>query len=605
MGERSPFDGLLNNPQLNTVRFLQFINQQFQFNLGNILIGGSGDNPQFSAVNTYNRRGAQFKPFIIGFIPPDNEVNFIPVVKSAVQLGDLPNSNPPTASSGTCTPPLIRGGQGVPNEGLIPQRYTGFEGDRIRELIREKYREFTGQEPAEGTIRNMWSHIRAEGGRYNYNFGNMERGRRGPGIGAINPQYDTLAKIDAAIAAGELNDRYDTRIIASPPPNPESGTYWLGVGYTANNIPYPTYYSGFSNLSDAVGYYVTIILRQWPNAGCATTVEGFSKGLKEGAAYHVMDEERYRPKLESQAQVYDRNYGNSPIGAQPAPPVPPPPPDDPTSASQGPTPGSTTVWGRNLGGQGAIVSSNAINDQLENPLNGAWGTNLIPDEARFAVVENQTNALRRQIEFIKNTPPLVLYINPTDLSIKHENSINMPKGRNRHIVHHWLEKPMTITANGLTGGMYTVSSDTGFGGLTSQFRVFSLSYQNLLSLLNIYKSNGIIRAGVEAEKGIPILGFTIYIYYDNHVYLGSFDNFSIEDDESSPFQLKYSFGFTVRYDLSTILDRSSPSDFLSTTTDPVSSTSTSTSSPNPSQPEAPSDSSFGLGDFNITIGNIA
>ena len=65
----------------------------------------------------------------------------------------------------------------------------------------------------------------------------------------------------------------------------------------------------------------------------------------------------------------------------------------------------------------------------------------------------------------------------------------------------------------------------------------------------IYKNNGVIFAGGASQPGIPILACSIYIYYDNHVYIGSFNDFSIDDDASKPFNMGYSFSFDVRYDL--------------------------------------------------------
>ena len=39
---------------------------------------------------------------------------------------------------------------------------------------------------------------------------------------------------------------------------------------------------------------------------------------------------------------------------------------------------------------------------------------------------------------------------------------------------------------------------------------------------------------------------SIYIYYDNILYIGSFDSFNLTETELAPFTLEYNFSFTVR-----------------------------------------------------------
>ena len=149
---------------------------------------------------------------------------------------------------------------------------------------------------------------------------------------------------------------------------------------------------------------------------------------------------------------------------------------------------------------------------------------------------------------IRATPPLVMLINPSQFSRNYENAVDSsPKTRHGHVVHAWLERPMKIGCTGVTAGQYVVDME-GAGGLTNANRIHSISYGNLLSLVAIYKNNGIVYSGPEGEIGIPIVPFTIFIYYDDHVYLGSFDDFSVEDSADKPFQMSYSFSFTVRYD---------------------------------------------------------
>jgi hypothetical protein len=168
---------------------------------------------------------------------------------------------------------------------------------------------------------------------------------------------------------------------------------------------------------------------------------------------------------------------------------------------------------------------------------------------RLKVVEEQTAALQKQIDIINSTPPLLMLVNPSEFTRGYEHSADSSvKGRYGHIVQVWLERPMKISGRGVTAGQYAIVGG-GFGGLTTENRVHSLSYQSLMSLVMIYKNNGVIFAGSESQAGIPILACSIYIYYDNHIYIGSFNDFSIEDNASKPFNMTYNFSFDVRYDL--------------------------------------------------------
>ena len=85
-------------------------------------------------------------------------------------------------------------------------------------------------------------------------------------------------------------------------------------------------------------------------------------------------------------------------------------------------------------------------------------------------------------------------------------------------------------------------------------RNFSLSYENLLSLYLIYRNNGALwipdysdarDAQTVKPNHMATVG-SVYLYYDNVLYIGSFDSFQLSEDDTAPFTLSYSFDFTVR-----------------------------------------------------------
>jgi hypothetical protein len=180
--------------------------------------------------------------------------------------------------------------------------------------------------------------------------------------------------------------------------------------------------------------------------------------------------------------------------------------------------------------------------------------------------------LQRRIDDIKNTPPLRLLVNPTSFKNGLEKILNDGNwGRNGPIVEHWGEQQDKLEASGKVAAFYSLDAvggpnqegDAGNGpGLGRTARQFSASYQNLLSLWLIYKNNGgiwlsdLTEAVSTKPKSLYLLG-SVYIYYDDILYIGSFDSFNLNEEEGVPFSLTYDFSFTVR--ASFLLDRTSVS----------------------------------------------
>jgi hypothetical protein len=196
------------------------------------------------------------------------------------------------------------------------------------------------------------------------------------------------------------------------------------------------------------------------------------------------------------------------------------------------------------------MSTGSVTSFETDPSGDRVGKLVEYDPSRDVIAKQQTDALRYQIEVIQNTPGLLMLVNPNNFTRSYENSVdNSVKGRKGNITHVWFERPVSINGTGVTAGQYVVGPD-GDGGITNELRVYSASYQNLLSLFTIYKTNGIIFSGAEsgAESGIRQLGYSVFIYYDNHVYIGSFDSFEVQDSGTKPHNMSYSFKFNVRYD---------------------------------------------------------
>jgi len=211
---------------------------------------------------------------------------------------------------------------------------------------------------------------------------------------------------------------------------------------------------------------------------------------------------------------------------------------------------SRTPGAQGLGVAGGIMTSINIIDKPEDPY-AAYGRNLLVDDGRKKYTDAVVRELNQQVERVSATPSLLLYINPTSFNRSHQHTIDYAGGWRGNIISMWLEQPIQIQGSGTTSGQYVVDS-LGNGGITNTNRIYSLSYANLQSMLMMYQNNGWIYSGElynASNKGVPVIGMSIFIYYDGHIYIGSFDSFKISDNALKPFSLDYDFTFTVRYDV--------------------------------------------------------
>lgn len=188
---------------------------------------------------------------------------------------------------------------------------------------------------------------------------------------------------------------------------------------------------------------------------------------------------------------------------------------------------------------------------LQDPTSSTTNKTTAIDASRqLSAVAKQTADINRQLQVIRNIPPLALLVNPKSFSKNYEHTYDYAKGRRKDIVSLWLEKPTTLSASGTTVAAYSIT-ELKQGGITGTQRVNSLMYENLMSLVGIYRNNGMLfQGGFDGQnRGVPTLPLSVFIYYDGRVYIGSFDQFSISDRAEAPFTYEFSFDFTVRFEI--------------------------------------------------------
>jgi hypothetical protein len=170
-----------------------------------------------------------------------------------------------------------------------------------------------------------------------------------------------------------------------------------------------------------------------------------------------------------------------------------------------------------------------------------------------AAQESVRKALQAAIEQMAKMPPLRLLVNPESFSMSAEKIVSDGNyGRNGPIVEHWGDGQERIEGSGKVAAFFAMDAFNATGpGLTRTARAGSLSFQNLMSLYLLYKSNGalwmkeFLDNRTENHSLMSLIG-SIYIYYDNTLYVGSFDNFTITESDTAPYTLEYSFSFVAR-----------------------------------------------------------
>ena len=195
----------------------------------------------------------------------------------------------------------------------------------------------------------------------------------------------------------------------------------------------------------------------------------------------------------------------------------------------------------------------------------------------LAKQKSQIKAIQNALSAMASAPPLRMLVNPSKFSVKSTKIVQDGNwGRNGPIIEFWGDDQDKISGSGKVAGFYAIDATLTSGGiadnklgrggpgLTRAARNFSQSWQNFQALWLLYKNNGgLYLSETLSQESRDLLLSTVgsvYIYYDNILYFGSFDSFNVTEAADKPFTVDYSFEFTVR--ASFVLDL--PSEFEGT-----------------------------------------
>lgn len=158
-----------------------------------------------------------------------------------------------------------------------------------------------------------------------------------------------------------------------------------------------------------------------------------------------------------------------------------------------------------------------------------------------------------QLKKIANTPPLLLLINPSSMSIDYTKVAQFSdRSRNGYIYHAWGHELTRLSLSFRIGAYYSGSA-TGAEpgrGMSRASRNDSAAFQQLQALLTLYQSSGYLQAR-DGSRAYPLVG-NISIEYDQKVYVGHMDSFSFGEEETNQnggLQVEVAFTAVREFDL--------------------------------------------------------
>lgn len=167
-----------------------------------------------------------------------------------------------------------------------------------------------------------------------------------------------------------------------------------------------------------------------------------------------------------------------------------------------------------------------------------------------------------QVDTIFNTPPLVLLVNPNNMSVQF-NRMHQYTERTRYgyIYQHWGEEQPRLSISGVSGAWIAGANprdiqraqvaansrgqNSSVSGLQWASKKDSAAWQNLMSLFGFYMNNGYIFDTVGKSYAHHFVG-AIAIKYDHWVYIGNINNFNFGYEETKQYGgIAFNFDFTV------------------------------------------------------------
>lgn len=178
---------------------------------------------------------------------------------------------------------------------------------------------------------------------------------------------------------------------------------------------------------------------------------------------------------------------------------------------------------------------------------GATLVNARSERERSVIVDGYTAAdIAYQVQAMLEAPTLTLLVNPSSFSLSYTDIQQYgDAGRFGKNFQRWGTEQLDISISGSTGAYVTApfnnTSDT-ITGCQWASRRNSAAYQNFVSLLHMFKNNGLIFDTINKTETNLMVG-AIAINYDQMTYIGHIESFDYSFAQDKPTNLEWSMSF--------------------------------------------------------------
>lgn len=477
--------------------------------------------PVSSAMNNWDQKR---KLFVVGLIPPSSQVSGRSVDRSnsIASLQRTP-SDPVTVTgadqqnargTGPNSGPAQGGFQGrsvsgVPGSNQGPPIVTTLSASQMAVAIRDAYVHRFGTQPSQNLVATFVTQsIRETSGSWpDYNPGYI--GNIPPG----DPRLNRMQTFGFVNPGGSVS-----------------------------------YYKSYATPQDGAAGFISAIYgcggQAAINAANNGDFQGYAEALHDGG-YFTDTVEDYVGHAQN-VQAVSGQIGN--LSSLDSSILPPPLPQGPTGQLDDSTSGAWNSQGSGAANQSNLMLALSGNSNLNNGTE--TGRTFLNEQRAMAAATQQL------LTQMANTPPLQFLVNPQSFKVDLENVIsdgNWTRYGPGDVVEHWGPNQDKVEGSGKVAAFMAVDmvNNPSGPGLTRTARQYSASYQNFQSLYAIYRNNAglFLTDNIEPtdsrKQNMSVLG-SIYIFYDNTIYIGSFSNFTVTETDAAPFTLEYSFSFDVR-----------------------------------------------------------
>lgn len=522
------------------------------------------------------------KLFVVGLIPPTANITGRTLDRSAsiANTEGYPDQNldftgPSSGASGGLLSPLgnvpggivtatgysIEQGSGSytnikapPNAGVGPNHgpavYTHYSIPQLWGTLASAYRDYYGRDPTNTELQLYTAQALHEtGGNVpNNNFGGIGSSRT-PHTSGQSFQANTYAGVRYFTTYPDAHTGAKAFIARVTSPNPnvitsaQSGDV---LGYVTSLAQTSYYEESSASYYQGVRYRVGLVANGMSKSGLILDKGANLPAQAPNCCAFKETGSQYQSRAGYQKGRRNRFTANSPYGA-----------DCPLIAEVvQPQDGSNPDWSTK--GSAAASAARKSDDKTADKID----LNKTELGLQYQNAQKAEAAMTAQaLDIMRTIPPLRFLVNPSSFKISSEKIVSDGNfTREGPIIEHWGEQQDKLSFSGKVAAFLAIDTlpsesveNLGGGpGLTRVARQYSASYQNFLSLYLLYRNNGGLYVNTLNDtlqnnllSRLSLLG-SVYIYYDNTMYIGSFDSFNVTENDTNPYSLEYDIEFTVR-----------------------------------------------------------